>query len=245
MAEFAPNLDDGEMWLPSEIIADLGLRRLHHSNAATAARVRGAYHHTFDVEGLASQLAALSPLDRVQRLPAAKLPPLQGLKPVGPAARFELEERELGTGLGRPVYGMGFGACSRPGVTRPGPTQIAQAQACGPETVCVSSLLSFFFFVRSVEAFGRAPQRPLRPIQSRLGTVRPAGQGRESGGGTGVFLPRVINNNEARKKHHSKFAYATGGEQQKQQPTRSTAMWKLERPFQPTSEMRLPQEWTY
>lgn len=57
-----------------------------------------------------------------------------------------------------------------------------------------------------VEAFGRAPQRPLRPIQSRLGTVRPAGQGRESGGGTGVFLPRVINNNEARKKHHSKFA---------------------------------------
>ncbi|CAL9137144.1 unnamed protein product [Musa acuminata var. zebrina] len=232
MAEFAPNLDDGEMWLPSEIIADLGLRRLHHSNAA-AARVRGAYHHTFDVEGLASQLAALSPLDRVQRLPAAKLPPvlpphyeLQGLKPVGPAARFELEERELGTGLGRPVYGMGFGACSRPGVTRPGPTQAAQAQACGPETV---------------EAFGRAPQRPLRPIQSRLGTVRPGGQGRESGGGTGVFLPRVINNNEARKKHHN----ATGGEQQKQQPTRSTAMWKLERPFQPTSEMRLPQEWTY
>ncbi|CAL9201043.1 unnamed protein product [Musa hybrid cultivar] len=233
MAEFAPNLDDGEMWLPSEIIADLGLRRLHHSNAAAAARVRGAYHHTFDVEGLASQLAALSPLDRVQRLPAAKLPPvlpphyeLQGLKPVGPAARFELEERELGTGLGRPVYGMGFGACSRPGVTRPGPTQAAQAQACGPETV---------------EAFGRAPQRPLRPIQSRLGTVRPGGQGRESGGGTGVFLPRVINNNEARKKHHN----ATGGEQQKQQPTRSTAMWKLERPFQPTSEMRLPQEWTY
>lgn len=40
-------------------------------------------------------------------------------------------------------------------------------------------------------------------------------------------------------------ADATGGEQQKQQPTRSTAMWKLERPFQPTSEMRLPQEWTY
>ncbi|CAL9079425.1 unnamed protein product [Musa textilis] len=242
MAEFAPNLDDGEMWLPSEIIPDVGLRRLHQSNAA-AARVRGAYHLAFDVEGLASELAALSPLDRAQRLPAAKLPPvlpphhelymtplpflLQGVKPVGPAARFELEERELGAGLGRPVYGVGFGACSRPGVTRPGPTQAAQSKACGPDTV---------------EAFGRALQRPLRPIQSRLGTVRPGGQGRESGGGTGVFLPRVINTNEARKKQHNATG---GGEQQKQQPTRSTAMWKQERPFQPTSEMRLPQEWTY
>ncbi|RWW09454.1 hypothetical protein GW17_00027058, partial [Ensete ventricosum] len=77
MAEFAPNLDDGEMWLPSEIIADVGLRRLHHSNAAAArGRGRGAYHQAFDVEGLASQLAALSPLDRVQLLPAAKLPPV-------------------------------------------------------------------------------------------------------------------------------------------------------------------------
>ncbi|WOL04067.1 hypothetical protein Cni_G12788 [Canna indica] len=230
MAEFAPNLDDGELWLPADIIDDVGLRRYHQSSSA-AARVR--HRHASDVEHLANQLAAFGWLDLPHLHPALKQRPalsvpLEGFKPPGTGRQVEPADRELLTGLlhqGREaaapdVYGRRFQVSLRPEAVRRWPVDPVQLQ---------------------VEAFGRVSQRPLRPIQNSFGSVRPSAPRRERGG-TGVFHPRVV------AKHETNKRYAAGEHQKQQQLTRSAALRQQQQgrsPFQQPSEMGLPQDWTY
>lgn len=75
--ELPPNLDDGELWLPSEIIPEVASPRPIKCGAASA----------YDLDALAMELAALGFFDpcRIPNKPApAAVPPLPALAKVGP-----------------------------------------------------------------------------------------------------------------------------------------------------------------
>ncbi|XP_072979500.1 uncharacterized protein [Typha angustifolia] len=86
MAEFPPNLDDGELWLPSEIIPDLGVRRCSLRSDVACA------------DGLAHQLAAFGFLDRARLFATPNTTPhFEWSRPArtqfGPAGRGVLGSR--------------------------------------------------------------------------------------------------------------------------------------------------------
>lgn len=73
MADFPPDLEDGELWLPSDIIRDVGVRRPFSSSSSSSAAVAaspGCSAHLAYLEGIARQLDALCMLDRAGLLPA-------------------------------------------------------------------------------------------------------------------------------------------------------------------------------
>ncbi|RZS19038.1 hypothetical protein BHM03_00051413 [Ensete ventricosum] len=74
MADFPPDLEDGELWLPSDIIRDVGVRRPFSSfsspSSAAVAASPGCSAHLAYLEGIARQLDALCMLDRAGLLPA-------------------------------------------------------------------------------------------------------------------------------------------------------------------------------
>lgn len=71
MSGFVQNLDDGELWLPSELISDVGLSRyLHCSGAFPGTRVQ----HEFEVECLTNKLLPFGTFDRLHLRCAVKQP---------------------------------------------------------------------------------------------------------------------------------------------------------------------------
>ncbi|EHA8588495.1 hypothetical protein COCNU_scaffold005463G000030 [Cocos nucifera] len=193
MAEFPPNLDDGELWLPSEIFPDVGLC-YHRRRQPVAAGLRSDLSY---VDDLAEKLAAFGLLDRSNLLlPAVRRNPHRSDRfrfENGPVTRFgPMVDRETGAGM---VYdGFRPPAAARRVVAgwRPvfsfSPAKPAQVEIFGPERTVVL-----------------ARQQQV-PVQGPLVPVRTGASGRECGG-TGVFLPRVINNEVTAptKKKSSRF----------------------------------------
>ncbi|KAG6479240.1 hypothetical protein ZIOFF_062702 [Zingiber officinale] len=100
MAGFVQNLDDGELWVPSELIVDVGLSRYRHcSGAFSGARVL----HESEVECLATNLLPFGTLDRLHlrlavKQPLAVPPPFEDFMRVAPLGWFGASEREIWAG---------------------------------------------------------------------------------------------------------------------------------------------------
>ncbi|XP_008799705.2 uncharacterized protein LOC103714285 isoform X2 [Phoenix dactylifera] len=201
MAEFPPNPDDGELWLPSEIFPDVGVGLRHHSQPAPPDL---SY-----LDDLAEKLAAFGLLDRSHLL-RPNHHPSDGFRfDNGSVSRFgPSAEREAGAGM---VYD-GFRS---PAVSRRVLGAAAAAAAAASRPVFPFSAAK----PSQVEAFGqgrsgvmaRQQQLPIRG--RRFVPVRTGGTGRECGG-TGVFLPRVSRNEvvaptKNRPSRHQKWRRAT------------------------------------
>ncbi|XP_008784107.2 uncharacterized protein LOC103703142 [Phoenix dactylifera] len=215
MAEFPPNLDDGELWLPSEIFPDVGV--CHHRHRQPVAA--GLHSDVSYVDELAEKLAAFGLLDSSNLLlPAIRRNPHLSDRfrfASGPVTRFgPVADREAGAGM---VYD-GF-----------------RSRAAARRVVAGWRPVFPFSPAKPAQFFG--PERTVVP-------VRTGGSGRECGG-TGVFLPRVINN-EVTAPMKKKSCIKDGGEQRKQL-TGVAAMGMQGMPFHqaPPPEMGLPQDWTY
>ncbi|KAG6476427.1 hypothetical protein ZIOFF_065668 [Zingiber officinale] len=120
MAGFVQNLDDGELWLPSELIVDVGLSRYRHcSGAFSGARVL----HESEVECLATNLLPFGTLDRLHlrlavKQPLAVPPPFEDFTRVGPLGWFGASEREIWAGPCPQETQSGLRVLSSPGAYR-------------------------------------------------------------------------------------------------------------------------------
>nr|XP_018675075.1 PREDICTED: uncharacterized protein LOC104000541 [Musa acuminata subsp. malaccensis] len=240
MADFPPDLEDGELWLPSDIIRDVGVRRPFSSSSSSSssavAASPGCSAHLAYLEGIARQLDALCMLDRAGLLPAfgpprhaPPRPRVFGFKQGRPAPRLAGAENLVGVGVVHAGFMTGDGGRGVPG-SSPG-------------------MLRFCSMSRPVQtqatfgaARGGVVQAPVQPVPDRFIPLPSPGSARE-GGGTGVFLPRVFKDEDKKK------PYVKGrGEQQQQQATRNGGVWEQGMPFQhppPPAETGLPQDWTY
>ncbi|XP_042435542.1 uncharacterized protein LOC122021487 [Zingiber officinale] len=227
MAGFVQNLDDGELWVPSELIVDVGLSRYRHcSGAFSGARVL----HESEVECLATNLLPFGTLDRLHlrlavKQPLAVPPPFEDFMRVAPLGWFGASEREIWAGPCPQETQSGLRVLLPPGAYR---GRVA------------SGFLGEMFWAHpaapvqlQTEIYGRASPRPLLPVQSHS-SVRLVAQGKRKCGGTGVFLPRV-----------KELEKEDTGEHQRQRSTRSPSTKKQMNPFQSPTEVGLPQEWTY
>ncbi|KAJ0969641.1 hypothetical protein J5N97_022518 [Dioscorea zingiberensis] len=198
----AEDLDDGELWLPSDIVPDLGLRR-HPKPTAIP-------------DPLPDRIAALTLLDPNRyKTPPAVVNPLLGSH--DPALRARFNPAEIPSLPSHLYNGLVFSPSPRPAYH-----QFTQVSGFGLRRT-------------------RVTQRQQGVGPDRCFPVRFSVSGRDRASGTGVFLPRVVNS-EFRKKPGMK-----GGEQQqKQQPIRNAVGGRQGMSFQPPStEMCLPQDWTY
>ncbi|XP_010246895.1 PREDICTED: uncharacterized protein LOC104590069 [Nelumbo nucifera] len=230
MAEFPPNLDDGELWIPSDIFPD---------EVSTKFSPEFPSEITY-MEDLAHQLATFALLERNQTVanPPPNLPPnLEYFRRQGRYGAVAPPRTGFSFGFGRgPTAGHhlfssgneGFPAGSRP---------VYQYRPMKPVHAQVES---------SVHQPG---DRSLQKQQQNQGQnrflpfqVNGSGMGglvREYGG-TGVFLPRIATTADVKKKQSGK----TGEENQQKSCNKKVALEKQEA-FQLSSEMGLPQDWTY
>ncbi|XP_039138586.1 uncharacterized protein LOC120275920 [Dioscorea cayenensis subsp. rotundata] len=194
----AEDLDDGELWLPSDIVPDLGLRR--HPKP------------TIIPDPLHDRLAALALLDPTRyKTPSAHPNPLLGSRE--PSLRTRFNPAEIPSRSSFIYNGIVFSPSPRP-----------------------------VYQFNQVDSFGARRARVTQRQPERFFPARFNGPGRERTAGTGVFLPRVVNN-EFRKKSSMKSGEQ---QQQKQQPIRNAVGGRQGMSFQPpASEMCLPQDWTY
>ncbi|CAL9098875.1 unnamed protein product [Musa textilis] len=238
MADFPPDLEDGELWLPSDIIRDVGVRRPFSSSSSAAAAVAaspGCSAHLAYLEGIARQLDALCMLDRAGLLPAfgppRHAPPrpwVFGLKQGRPAPRLARAENVVGLGVVHAGFMTGDGGRGVPG-SSPGMFRFCSMSRPVQTQVTFGA------------AGGGVVQAPVQPVPDRFIPLPSPGSARE-GGGTGVFLPRVFKDEDKRK------AYVKGRGEQQQQATRNGGVWEQGMPFQrppPPAETGLPQDWTY
>ncbi|XP_042475568.1 uncharacterized protein LOC122057513 isoform X2 [Macadamia integrifolia] len=230
MADFPPNLDDGELWLPSDIFPD---------EVSPMISPKFPSELTY-MEDLAQQLAAYALLERNQN--TAK--PFPNLVP-------NLESKQqsrYGTNVA-PRYGLGIGfggvhdvghrqnhyaPVTVNGGFRVGLTQVYRYRTMSPSQAQVENFLR----ARVLQGLQNQNQNRLLPFQvNGMGT---GGFGRESGG-TGVFLPRLATTLDVKKKHH---CVKKGEEAKQRHPIRKAVVEKHER-LQSSPEVRLPQDWTY
>ncbi|OVA07134.1 hypothetical protein BVC80_1289g53 [Macleaya cordata] len=224
MADFPPNLDDGELWLPSDILPK---------------EVSSKFYPNFPseltyMEELAQQL--LLEQNQTNIKPPPNLAPNLKVRPPNRFCSIAPPRPELGLGfgggtvLGHNLYVSGNGGSyfgSRP---------VYQYHAIKPVQTQVGNF---------VQARALVLQRQQNQVQNRFLPFQVNGSWkggfvRESGGGTGVFLPRIgATTTYPRKKHSGK----KGEEMIKQRgPVKKVAVGKED---QPPPEMGLPQEWTY
>ncbi|XP_010262986.1 PREDICTED: uncharacterized protein LOC104601385 isoform X2 [Nelumbo nucifera] len=220
MADYTPNLDDGELWLPSDIFPD---------------EVSAKFSPEFPceltyMEDLARQLAAYALLERNQN---AFRRPRQHSSVAPPRTGFGLGfggNPTFGVG-GRHLYASG-NYCFSPGslpVYQVRPMKPVQPQVEG----CVQQPRARVLQSQRQNQV----QNSFFPFQVN-GSVT-GGFVREYGG-TGVFLPRIATSADVKKKQNVK-----NGEEYQQRPSiRKVGLGKQEG-FKPPSEMGLPQDWTY
>ncbi|KAJ8478514.1 hypothetical protein OPV22_022241 [Ensete ventricosum] len=248
MADFPPDLEDGELWLPSDIIRDVGVRRPFSSfsspSSAAVAASPGCSAHLAYLEGIARQLDALCMLDRAGLLPAfgpprhaPPRPRVFGFKQGRPAPRLARAENVVGLGVVHAGFMTGDGG--RRGVPGSSPGMLRFCSMSRP----VQTQVTFG------AARGGVVQAPVQPVPDRFMPLPPPGSARE-GGGTGVFLPRVFKDEDKKKP----YVKGREEEQQQQQATRNGGVWEQGMPFQhhhhpppppPPAETGLPQDWTY
>ncbi|KAK8959331.1 hypothetical protein KSP40_PGU020843 [Platanthera guangdongensis] len=221
--DLPPNLDDGELWLPSDVIRAVGVCRHNHRRADFAF-----------MDSLAQKLAAFGLLERRRAIHAVK--PFRDLPP-NPEFQFHGQGRSVGykapTGRrpasGDVVYGAGGGTGAFFPVSRavhkfhPGIPVDAQVDELQLERAR--------FLQRQNQSLGLNRYLPTRAKSS----------GRESGG-TGVFIPRTVSV-DSRKKP---LSMKKGSVQfQQRQPKWNPMPGQRAANFLPPSEICLPHDWTY
>ncbi|XXG88666.1 hypothetical protein AAC387_Pa12g0856 [Persea americana] len=177
MADFPPNLDDGEFYLPSDIYPP-EFPTIFSSNSTTETTPQFPSELTY-MQDLAEQLARENMV--FQQTP--KLPP-------NPPQFEPVRPLQNGFGRGGFQYHAAFGR----GGVRPGFIPVYPVYPVKPHPVQMENL---------VQGRARAwPRQQQTPVQSRSVPVRSSsGSARGEGArGTGVFLPRVLVSPDTRKK---------------------------------------------
>ncbi|XP_077234427.1 uncharacterized protein LOC143876619 [Tasmannia lanceolata] len=222
MAELPPNLDDLELWLPSDIFPD----EIYDPQTSSILTPEFPSQLTY-MENLAKQLQAFS----------IKPPPnlIPNFLEIGPGSRFATVSPPPQAGLGFRVSYPGAGQNPTGFVNggfRSGSGPGNQYYPVKPVQPQVESFLQER--ARVLQRQQNRGQNRFLPVQ--VNGSRRTGFLRESGG-TGVFLPRV-SNVDFRKKSAMKSA-------EQKQPMRNVAGGRQGMTFQHPSEVGLPHEWTY
>ncbi|XP_068663986.1 uncharacterized protein [Aristolochia californica] len=221
----AENLDDGELYLPSDIFPD---ETFYHRRPVSEPT--GLTH----MEELAQQLAALAMLD--SPAPAVRPPP----------GNFELTKSVRVGALYPPAQtGLGFQALQNVGN---GHGHACLGGSHFPPVVGPRYHYHYFHPGKLVQApahiiqreRARVLQRQPNPMQNRVMPVRVGGSGTREYGGTGVFLPRVINA-ESRRKPSSGMKNT----EPRKQTMKNDGPGRQGKPYPFSSETGLPQDWTY
>lgn len=243
MAEdLPPNLDDGELWLPSDVIRAVGVCRHHHRRVPGRLPPFPEDCGVMD-EDLAQKFASFGLLERRRALHAVKpfrdfslKPELHGqgrpvflISPAGAGYKVPLGQRAAAAEANTVSGGGGGGGTgaffpvSRTGHKfHPGIPVDCQVEKFQLERARV--------FQRQALGHGL----------NRYVPARSSGSGRESGG-TGVFLPRIATV-ESKKKPLS----VKGNVQlHHRQPMWNPMLGKQAAKLLPSADMGLPHDWTY
>ncbi|XP_020573405.1 uncharacterized protein LOC110019886 isoform X2 [Phalaenopsis equestris] len=237
MAEnLPPHVSDGQQWLPSAFNRD----RLAAMDdlAQKLASFDLLDHRIASMDDLSQKLASFNILDHQRAHPTVK--PLKGLP-------FYPEGQGKPTSLLSPMN-AGFKPPFRRRVAGGGGGVVGER--IGPFVAVSKNVYKYYpslpvdfylerFKMASAAARVLQRQRMVHDHESnRLLPIRSAGTVRKSSG-TGVFLPRVHRIDSKKKFSGSK------GKVQIQESTRNPALGEQEAKLLPSSDMGLPQDWTY
>ncbi|XP_042500993.1 uncharacterized protein LOC122078875 [Macadamia integrifolia] len=228
MADFPPNLDDGELWLPSDIFPD-----------EVSSKMRR-------MEDLARQIAAYSLLERNQTVakPPANLVPNLEIKRQSRYGTFTAPQR-VGFGFGG-VQGVAHKAhnhyvsVKKDDGFRVGLGQLYQHYPMSPAQAQFENYLQARTRVSQWLQNQNEGPTPNHSLPFQLSGACNGRFVRESGG-TGVFLPRVATTVDAKKKNGMK----KGEETKQREPTKKNDDVEKQERLQLSPEVRLPQDWTY
>ncbi|XP_043689322.1 uncharacterized protein LOC122640230 isoform X2 [Telopea speciosissima] len=230
MAGFPPNLDDGELWLPSDIFPD---------EVSSKIRPKFSPELTY-MEDIAQQISAYALLERNQIVakPPLNLVPNLEIKRQSRYGTVTAPQTRFGFGF-RGVHGVGHNdyVSVNEDRFRVGLGQIYQYRSMSPVQSQVENYLQARARVSQRLQNHNQGQNHFLPFQVTGSSI--GGFVRESGG-TGVFLPRVATTVDVKKKHGVK----KGEETKQRQPNKNNDVEKQER-LQLSPEVRLPQDWTY
>ncbi|KAB1201175.1 hypothetical protein CJ030_MR0G004711 [Morella rubra] len=192
MADFTPNLDDGEVWLPSDIF---------HNEVVPASSLRNRNYSCMD--DMTERFAAFTLLQHrrnVSKPPPNLLPNLERFRPAvrkyGSVSRVPQQHLSLNGGLENnapDIYGYGTGPYF-PGnklLYEYQPLEPPQPQVNGekqnPDRVLLDSLRT-----RVLQTRQNRLQNRLLPLQGSGGFGLSTGGFVKESGGTGVFIPRIL-----------------------------------------------------
>ncbi|XP_012074333.1 uncharacterized protein LOC105635822 isoform X2 [Jatropha curcas] len=242
MAEFPPNLDDGELYLPSDIFL-------------TEVPSKYNPYRLSCMEDLATHFASLSLLKNQPSSTPSRPPPKPPLNYQVKMAVRDLSANHLPAGhvgfnggggvagveIGQRLYGYGNGSF----LARSEPFYEFQVQPQVDSYLDTRPMLL---------------QRPRTPIQNRVYPFRGSGfefgggggrRGRESGG-TGVFHPRIVHNSTNDSPFNADYKRKQGVRNKQEIQVNSQQRNSMRRVskeedcyYHLPPEMGLPQDWTY
>ncbi|ERN16137.1 uncharacterized protein LOC18444435 isoform X1 [Amborella trichopoda] len=235
MADFPPNLDDGELWLPSDFFPDEiyppnhapPSKFLHSSKFSGGAKFNPEFPCELTyMEDLANQLALAILDEKPSPKPPPKMPPVLEIQNQRPSSRPLVNPR-----FGENTFEKsGFGALSKSGFGNPGFDCSRACTGLKP--------LPFQKPGRTRMQVQRQMNQPLpfQAIGSEVGSLR-------GSNGTGVFLPRIFHaDTGTTQKQNFKVA------EKKQEQNRNVGGVRKRVTFQSVQrspELGLPQDWTY
>ncbi|KAL5739915.1 hypothetical protein ACOSP7_028808 [Xanthoceras sorbifolium] len=229
MAEFPPNLDDGELYLPSDIFL----------NQKVPTRFNPHHHHLSYMDDLAHHLTALSLLQQTRPNHPLKVP--HNLE-VGLTTRFRPPVRTRVVDPLRPpsYYGLHGGLQVEVG-QRPFSAPLCDIHLPKPSSTPIDRVLQ-----RQTNRL--VQQNRVLPNQGSGFGFR-GGLTRESGG-TGVFHPRIINNftpsgSNAKKKQSVRDKEEMQKSEQRKSMKRVEVSKREDCYYHLPPEMGLPRDWTY
>ncbi|GAB4856289.1 hypothetical protein Ancab_014217 [Ancistrocladus abbreviatus] len=253
MAEFPPNLDDGELWIPSDILPE----ELGPSYSSTSSCNHHHHQQQQQVEDLARHFSTMALLDHrpqkaskillpspPQRSGPAAIQHLGAASQVTPGYCVTLRP-EVDLGLnGR--LGTGLGNLAQDPLLEYRLVKPVQRQAEG-----------------SMETTRAAANRQLqtqqnRPRTSQGGEVKLGGGFKRDCGGTGVFLPRIASTvaaalsthetthvDGAKRKQGMRSGQHAQSRKQGETGKRVSSDKRKEYQRQFPSDLALPKDWTY
>ncbi|PKU79300.1 hypothetical protein MA16_Dca000645 [Dendrobium catenatum] len=222
------NIEDGELWLPSDVIRAVGVCRHHHLSGSLAA-----------MDDLAQKLACLDLLDRRRVIPSVK--PFKD-STFNPEVQLQRQGRPFSP---LPLANGGYKAPVR--------RRVAADEWTGayfPVSKPVHKFYPALPVDSNIERIRLATARVLQRQRQQHGHLvnrfiptRSACSGRETGG-TGVFLPRAYRV-DSKKKPYYLFPANVQGTSEFQQPMWSPASGNQSAKLLSSSEIDLPHDWTY
>ncbi|XP_042452791.1 uncharacterized protein LOC122037396 isoform X2 [Zingiber officinale] len=240
MAEFSPELEDGERWLPADILKDVGARHPYDFTCPAPSGGRECFPRLAYLNTLARELASLG----IFHHPAVSSPSL-----FSPSPHYFVFDLPL---VGLANNAVRFGAV-RDGLT--GASIDSGGGASGSLLSVQTPVGSDRFpspFQRHCSVFCQDPDqlqtpfgackagimhRPTPAVRDRFASIPTAGPARESAG-TGVFIPRV-------KVEKVNATQGCREQSEKKQGTRNGREKERAKRLRPALEHGLPQDWTY